>query len=281
MAGWVDLYKSVSMDLRTLNIPTLSRREGLLLVLNKTRAVTALLAKGSACWQIGENAFEMQTLFDVGTFQRNVLEVAAFLRPHIRIGNTPTIIDVGANAGQFAAGALLCWPHASLVCFEPDPLTFAQLEKNLGGRPNVELRCAAAGPEPGTLTFYRHELSVRSSLRADVVPEEERIGEIQVETVRLDDDCRNLKAIDLLKIDVEGFELEALRGAVSLLDRTRYLYVEISVGERDLGQTLQVFELVHDVVRNARLKAVGHKYTVMTPNGPEVICQDVLLELVG
>jgi FkbM family methyltransferase len=274
-----DLGKSLRMDLRTLQISQIPLRDRAGLVADKARAAGAIAKGGSAQWHLGDISLEVTGLNDLGTFQANLLEVAGFLRPHIDLGDHPVIVDVGANVGQFAAAALLLWPRASLRCFEPDPETFAQLERNLGKRPEVEPRCAAIGSSNGTLTFYRHELSVMSSLRADLVAGRERQDEFPVDVVTLDNACRAVRAIDLLKIDVEGFELEVLRGAGEVLRRTRYLYMEISLGDHDQGQTLDAFHLIREFAKDARFKAVGRSYQAKTPRGLETVSQDVLIDL--
>jgi FkbM family methyltransferase len=279
MTRWGDLGKSLRMDLRTLQISQIPLRDRAGLVANKARAGAAVARGGSAQWHLGDISLEVTGLNDLGTFQANLLEVAGFLRSHIDLGDHPVIVDVGANVGQFAAAALFSWPMASLRCFEPDPETFAQLERNLGERPDVELRCAAIGSSNGTHTFYRHQLSVMSSLRADLVAGGERRDEFPVDVVTLDNACRAIRAIDLLKIDVEGFELEALRGAEEVLQRSRYLYMEISLGDHDQGQTLDAFHLIRGYAKDARLRAVGRSYQAKTSRGLETVSQDVLIDL--
>ena len=85
---------------------------------------------------------------------------------------------------------------------------------------------------------------------------------------------RRAGPVDLVKIDVEGFEIEVLRGATALLGRTRYLLIELSLGREDSTANLEVLRTSTTSPR-ARIVRMGRP--LGNPNAP--ICQDVLIDL--
>ena len=123
-----------------------------------------------------------------------------------------TILDLGANIGVAAAWFRSRYPSARIVAVEPDPGTFAKLERSLGDDDAVTLVNAAVAARSGETTiFHARGYSVASSLRgADF----EAASSARVRAWTLDDLCaeHRLERVDLLKLDVEGAELEALEG---------------------------------------------------------------------
>jgi FkbM family methyltransferase len=146
------------------------------------------------------------------------------LRKHVR---PPLVVfDVGANQGQFLDMALVSLQgiDATIHCFEPAQATFAMLTqgRNSGGR--VVFNNAAVGRAAGeAILWYDREGAGSASLtRRDL--DHFGIRFDKSETVRvlaLDDYAaeQGLDRIDLLKMDIEGHELDALAGADGLLRR--------------------------------------------------------------
>ena len=147
------------------------------------------------------------------------------------------ILDVGANIGLAALYFRARYPSAEIVAIEPDPETFAKLERNVAGDPRIRPVNAAAAAEPGEVLLFRPPgYSIASSLRRS----DDRGAYARVRAETLDRLCSELglARIDLVKIDVEGAELEAFRG-FSRLDA-----VPLIVGEAHpdlLGDQLGAF----------------------------------------
>ncbi len=136
-----------------------------------------------------------------------------------------TIVDLGANIGVATAWFRARYPNARIVAVEPDPASFAKLERNLGDDPAVTLVHAAVARESGEVLLFRPPgYSVASSL-SDA--QSDAGASTQVRACTLDELCadQGLEQLDLLKLDVEGAELDALEG-LSRLDN-----VETMVGE--------------------------------------------------
>jgi FkbM family methyltransferase len=132
-----------------------------------------------------------------------------------------TIVDLGANVGQASLYFRQAYPGARIIAVEADPMTFATLAKNLGRDAMVKLRHCAITP--------RDEGPVRLSR----LPNESwatrvgATGEVVVPGMSLDRllDEEHLTVVDLLKVDIEGLEIDVLTTAISL-DRVKTVVAE-------------------------------------------------------
>jgi FkbM family methyltransferase len=163
----------------------------------------------------------------------------------------PVVLDVGANVGHFARIALERWPGARVLCYEPNPDTFAQLA---GSGVAASFTCAAVTfpRRPGKQPLYLgvHEPG-ECSLRQDVVwapdatdPRPHRCQRdewVMVDTIGAD----GLPPCDVLKVDTEGCEVEILQG-YPYLESVSVLLVEAHPAGEDLGAQ------VRRIVRLAR-----------------------------
>lgn len=167
--------------------------------------------------------------------------------PLAKLVTPDTVIDVGANKGQFSLFALQAWPACRVIAFEPLPGPAARYRKMLGGNSRARLVEAAIGPASGTAEIHLSEREDSSSLlpigerMAGIFPQARSAGRtVTVEIGPLDRFVAEeaLRGDVLLKLDVQGFELEALRGCECYLERIEHLYVECSYVELYRGQAL-------------------------------------------
>jgi FkbM family methyltransferase len=133
----------------------------------------------------------------------------------------PVVVDGGANKGNITARLLDVWPQASVVAFEPQPRLARKLAKRFRDNPRVAIRAMALGEQPDTLALSVLTRPTLSSLLAPSGIHDKYAGEtldvtetLNVPVVRLD---AVLTRVDVLKLDLQGFELPALRGASGLL----------------------------------------------------------------
>ncbi len=192
--------------------------------------------------------------------------------PHIR-----TVIDVGANRGQFALIARHRWPAARLICFEPLPEPIAVLRRVLGENADVEIVQAAASAGAGTATIHVSRRDDASSLLAitsrqsATFPGTQEIAAMEVPTTSLDHHLGGgIARPALLKLDVQGFELEVLRGAERTLSSIDFVLVECSFEEFYAGQAT-----ADDVVRFLH----GHGFALLSGTGPSVDRHGVVLQI--
>jgi FkbM family methyltransferase len=173
------------------------------------------------------------------------------------------IVDVGANRGQFAAFALERFPRASMYCFEPLPGPGARLAQILDGR-EAQVFAMALAAASGTADFHVARADDSSSLlpisrrQVEVFPGTDEVRREEVATRRLDEvlSADELPRPSLLKIDVQGAELEVLRGAEGILDAFDEIMVEASFTELYEGQALAGDVVCHLETHGFRLRGV-------------------------
>lgn len=160
--------------------------------------------------------------------------------PHFA-DQTPVVFDVGANVGLYTQGAIaMLGERMELHAFEPSAEAFGLLTENVGDCPQVHLHHAALGDTTGEAALFSDRPgSDMSSLfvggfdhwALDVQPRE------TTKVTRLDTICDELSIehISLLKLDVEGGELAALKGAGALLDVQAIDLVQFEFGIAAMG----------------------------------------------
>jgi len=154
-----------------------------------------------------------------------------------------TVLDVGASRGQFALFAADRFPAAKLICFEPLPGPRSRLTQLLNGR--AEIRPTAVGAAPGTAELHVSASDDSSSLlpigerQVAEFPGTQETGTISVDVVCLADVVdQSLPGPRLLKIDVQGLELDVLRGLGEQITLIDDVFVECSFTELYEGQAL-------------------------------------------
>jgi FkbM family methyltransferase len=150
--------------------------------------------------------------------------VAAFLRERVRPG--AVCLDVGANVGVYVL-QLAHWsrPNGRIVAFEPNPGARAVLQRHValnGLTQRVTVVPAAVGAEAGPATLFAADADGMSRLAAPNAALAGQAAPISVPVVTLDGYCEAEGLTpDWLLIDIEGFEISALRGARGLIQKRR------------------------------------------------------------
>jgi FkbM family methyltransferase len=132
--------------------------------------------------------------------------------PVMRAKRFLTVIDVGANKGQFSLAARVASPAATIEAFEP-VVEAAQIYRQVfDGAKGVTLHEVAAGAEDGEVPM---RVPAHNDGASMIVPLDGKVRNVRV--ARLDAIIKNIRRPALLKLDVQGYELEALKGATGLL----------------------------------------------------------------
>jgi FkbM family methyltransferase len=162
-----------------------------------------------------------------------------------------TIVDIGANRGQFSLAARQYSPSARIFSFEPLKIPASIFRKIFLNDDLTTIYEVAIGPQESILTIHISARDDSSSLlpisaaQINCFPgtEEVDVSEIRVSTLDSFLGEQDLIPPALLKIDVQGFEMEALKGCESVIDKFDFIYCECSFIELYSGQ-----KLVHEVV---------------------------------
>ena len=153
----------------------------------------------------------------------------------LRGGNLSRVIDVGANYGQWITAFLQFSQSRRVDVFEPNPAAFEVLSSRLATLDCAVLHNVALGS-----CNTQMELNVMSSSDlSSLLPSSKRLEELygagsartktlSVGVRQLDDFIGDSDSVDLLKIDVQGFERQVLRGASETLKRTRVILIELN-----------------------------------------------------
>jgi FkbM family methyltransferase len=150
-----------------------------------------------------------------------------------------TIIDVGAFEGDWSRMARRIWPNSRILMFEPNLAKQAHLSL-VSSNINASVFCELLGAEDHTVVTYNimesgsSVLSERSPLHRIVERRSLR---------RIDCILQEIEAPAFLKIDTQGYEVEVLKGATSILRSIDAILLEVAIIEVNEGAPL-----LHDVV---------------------------------
>lgn len=196
--------------------------------------------------------------------------------------NIQTILDVGANTGQFASQFHRLLPDARLYSFEPLEDCYNALLKRMGRVPKFHAFNFALGDINGQADIYRNDYTPSSSLlsmeelhkRAFPFTSHATVQKIKIR--RLDDIVNELDIVEnvLVKIDVQGTEDKVIMGGERLLSRASILIVETSFEPLYKDQLL--FDGIYDLLRERGFLYAGSESPKGNPeNGRTLYCDSV------
>lgn len=226
----------------------LSPKGGLLYILSKARSV--------ASFEINNSLFRLNS--------------------HIK-----TIIDVGANIGQYASASHQFYPNAIIYSFEPVPETFEKLKANTAKTENIKVYSCALGDTEGSIDFFQNEHSHASSVlevsteQKEAIPSTSNYKKIEVPVHKLDDfefPSPLLRPI-LLKLDVQGYEKQVLLGGENFVKNVDYLLLEMSFIRMYNDEPL--FDEMHDYIKSIGYSLVGPIGSLPSDNG-QIMQMDML-----
>lgn len=198
-----------------------------------------LLAHAHVQIGVGHNTYVSGEEFIINDVIRKVLK-----------RDPKTIFDVGANVGAYARQLSTAFPAAKIYCFEPIPQNYRQLLENTKGLNTVNI-LSAVGSNEGTLKLYMGENNADGAMATayqdsletffPYVGEVNRIYETPMTTLDIFFDDK-IEIIDFLKIDVEGHELEVLKGAQKLINDNRINIIQFEFGEYNVFSKSFIFD---------------------------------------
>jgi FkbM family methyltransferase len=149
-----------------------------------------------------------------------------------------TVVDIGANQGLYSLMfSRLVGETGTVIAFEPEPDMFAALEMNISANSirNIEHHRLALGSEPGQAMLSRSLIhggdNRLSSGHSDHISTKKPVS-----LVTLDEIVRGRK-IDFIKMDVQGWEWEVIRGMTATLDRNQAIGIHFEFWPAGLRQS--------------------------------------------
>ena len=157
-----------------------------------------------------------------------------------------TIIDIGASYGGYAKKIRKLFPNAKITSFEPIPASYKSLTSFFETDPNFKAFNVALGDRTGTMEFFENDYVGSSSLlemadlHKEAYPQTKNYSKINVDVDTLDNmiEPSDLDSMVLVKIDVQGYEENVLRGAEQLLPHVDIIFTEVSFNPLYKGQLL-------------------------------------------
>jgi FkbM family methyltransferase len=147
-----------------------------------------------------------------------------------------TVVDIGANRGQFSLVAANLFPDAAIFAFEPLLAPASVFSRIFSSKPNIALFPVAVGPTSGQSVMHLSRKDDSSSLlpitdlQANIFPGTDSCGSVNVNIRPLSSllSASDIASPSLLKLDVQGYEYEALLGCEDLIPLFDYIYCECS-----------------------------------------------------
>jgi FkbM family methyltransferase len=192
-----------------------------------------------------------------------------------------SILDVGSNEGQFAEKILSIFPRAEIHCFEPLPEVFEKLKLNFRGRSNFRYYNYALSDSSAEMDIYRNEYSPSSSL-LEMLELHKSNFDFAVKSVSTKIQTRTLDSFFskpmlnpvLLKIDVQGYEMQVLQGGELVLQQADVIIIETSFYALYKNQPL--FEDIYSHLTIKGFRYVGNIEQLESPKDRQILQADAV-----
>lgn len=229
--------------------------------------------------KVGYDIVKYHPTYVVGKFDEENLQGEY---PWLKEFKFKTILDIGANEGQFADKMHALFPEASIYSFEPIPEAFSLLDKNFKDVQQVEGINLALGDSTGEITFNKNESSASSSFleMADTHKNSFDFA-LQTNPIKVKVDTLNNvmtgKKINfpmLIKIDVQGFEEKVIKGGMDIIKKADMVFCEVSFVELYKGQLL--FGGIYEIFKNLGFSYAGSIEQLRSPETNAILQADAI-----
>ncbi|AYQ30768.1 FkbM family methyltransferase [Runella sp. SP2] len=173
-----------------------------------------------------------------------------------------TLVDVGANIGQFSYSFHHFFPSSNIHSFEPTSVCYNKLVKNCSKISNMKTYNYALGSRDEKLAFFQNEHTHASSAlkvsdyQINSSPTTRKYKSVEVVCHKLDTlELNPTSSPLLLKLDVQGFEKEVLHGAEVFLNQVDYILLETSFIPMYDNEPL--FEEINSLLKSKNFKLLA------------------------
>jgi FkbM family methyltransferase len=194
-----------------------------------------------------------------------------------------TVLDIGANVGEFSQMMTRILPGCQIYAFEPLEECVVVLRNNLAGYPQFQVFNTALGNYSGGASMRRNALTYASSLLENTelhlqnYPELKQSSHaVSVSVSALDQMAEEMRLEPalLIKIDVEGYTKQVIEGGSRTLDRAHAVIIEASYWPLYQGQVL--FDWVYDAMRQKGFRYAGNVKQQLSPVDGSVLQADAV-----
>lgn len=191
-----------------------------------------------------------------------------------------TILDIGANTGQFAKYIHKVFPEARLYSFEPLESCYRELVKEFAEIPQFQAFNVALGNEFKQTQMYANDYSPSSSLlemkelHKNCFPHTQQQVLSKVNIEKLDDISNNLEIQEpiLIKIDVQGFEDKVIEGGKNIIEQATVLIVEMSIEK--LYENQPLFNDIYNILLSLGFTYKGNYEQLYSPQDGKILQVD-------
>jgi len=183
------------------------------------------------------------------------LHVLRYIADEIKNEPQPVVFDVGANNGQYLQQALQILPdQTNIYCFEPSTVAFENLKKIAFGHNNVMLQKSGIG-ESREKMILRYPVSGSVLASLHVFNNFTEMKSEEIEIVTIDAFCaeNNIRCIHYLKMDIEGHEVAALKGATDMITAGKVKMIQFEFGQPNIASRTYLKDFY---------QALGGKYDI-------------------
>lgn len=199
-----------------------------------------------------------------------------------------TVLDIGANIGFYAKLlSTMVGQNGKVYCFEPDSTNFKYLQKNTRGIKNIQQFNCAVSDKSDTIKVYKSKL-LNVDHRTYPVNNYDSIEEIKALSIDELIADKTIAKVDVIKIDIQGYELTAFKGMVNLLSSNNNLKIVAEYwphGFKRAGVSAIAFYDFFDtlgyrfsIIDNKQLVPVSRQFIVDNNDKPFEFSFNVLIE---
>jgi FkbM family methyltransferase len=186
--------------------------------------------------------------------ETHILALIDYIRRHNIVTKEAIVIDAGNFKGETLKLFSSYFPNNKIFGFEPHPEHYLITIKNVNDYSNIKVFNSALGPRSERVSFNLGRLSDSSSILG-FNSVNNQLSQVEIDMICLDDFTKEIDEILILKLDIEGFEVEALKGANQTLKKTRYVTTEMN--NQDFHSNGCQYYEVDDLLRNKGFKLIA------------------------